>query len=80
MGVEKVGWLLELVNKFLASTAGIGTYLFIAGLTILFVIGFALSIAFLIKVIKEIPNMTVSQFIKTLIVLGIVFVIVGAFI
>ena len=80
MGVEKVGWLLELVNKFIASTTGIGTYLFIAGLAILFIIGFALSIAFLIKVIKEIPNMTVSQFLKTLIVLGIVFVIVGAFI
>jgi len=77
MGLEKLSAILSGLSNIAVNVSGIGVWLFIAGFIILAVIMFSLALIILVRVIKTLPNLTVSQFLKLMIVTAIVLMIAG---
>jgi len=77
MGLEKLSAILSGLSSITVNVSGIGVWLFIAGFIILAVIMFSLALIILVRAIKALPNLTVSQFLKLMIVTAIVLMIAG---
>lgn len=78
--ISKISEFIAKLGENLASMQGIGYWLFLAGFTILVVMATVLFIRILIVAIREIPNMTVKQFIKFMLALALILMITGLFI
>jgi len=74
-----IAFLERLVNAF-SSVSGVGFWLFIVGFVILLLIGVAFLARILVNLIRLIPNMTINQFLRFILVIGIVLIIVGLFV
>lgn len=77
MGLEKIGWLIDGLATALSGVKGLGPVFFAIGFIILMLIGVTFALAFLIRVIKELPNMTVGQFLKALIIMSFALMFLG---
>jgi len=77
MGLEKLSTILSGLSNIAVNVSGIGVWLFIAGFVILAVIMFSLALIILVRAIKTLPNLTVSQFLKLMIATAIVLMIAG---
>lgn len=77
MGLEKISWLIEGLATALSGVKGLGPLFFAIGFIVLIIIGVAFALAFLVRVIKELPNMTVGQFLKALIIMSFVLMLLG---
>ncbi|MEL9909241.1 MAG: hypothetical protein QXP97_04375 [Desulfurococcus sp.] len=80
MWLDKISSVLNGFFTVLSGINGVGVWLFLTGFTILMIIGLSIAITILIRAVKEIPNLTVSQFIKLTVVTAIVLMIIGIFI
>jgi len=78
--ISKISEFIARIGESLASMQGIGYWLFLAGFIILVVMATVLFIRILIVAIREIPNMTVKQFIKFMLALALILMITGLFI
>jgi hypothetical protein len=74
-----VAFLERLASAF-SNVSGIGFWLFLVGFTLIILIAVAFLVKILINLIKLIPNMTISQFLRFILAVGIVLVIAGLFI
>jgi hypothetical protein len=74
-----VAFLERLVSVF-SSVSGVGFWVFLVGFTLILLVVAALFIKLLITLVKLIPNMTVGQFLKLIVVMGIVLIVAGFFI
>ncbi|ADV65343.1 hypothetical protein [Desulfurococcus mucosus] len=77
MVVEKIGAAVNALVSALGKVSGVGTWLFLAGFVILLVIGFSMALTLLIRALKELPNLTVSQFLKLTVITAIALMIIG---
>jgi len=77
MGLEKLSAILSGLSNIAINVSGIGVWLFIAGFIILAVIMFSLALIILVRAIKTLPNLTVSQFLRLMIATAIVLMIAG---
>jgi len=77
MGLEKLSAILSGLSSIAVNVSGVGVWLFIAGFIILAVIMFSLALIILVRAIKTLPNLTVSQFLKLMIATAIVLMIAG---
>jgi len=77
MGLEKLSAILSGLSNIVINVSGIGVWLFIAGFIIPAVIMFSLALIILVRAIKTLPNLTVSQFLKLMIATAIVLMIAG---
>jgi len=77
MGLEKLSAILSGLSNIAINVSGIGIWLFIAGFVILAVIMLSLALVILVRAIKILPTLTVSQFLKLMIVTAIVLMIAG---
>lgn len=75
--LSKIGDFIGGVLNLMSSLSGIGFWLFAIGFILLILIALVIFGRILYLAIKAIPNMTVSQFIKFIIVLAIVLMIAG---
>lgn len=80
MWLDKISNVLNGFFTVLSGINGVGVWLFLTGFTILMIIGLSIAITILIRAVKEIPNLTVSQFIKLTVITAIVLMIIGIFI
>ncbi|AFL65977.1 hypothetical protein [Desulfurococcus amylolyticus] len=80
MWIDKISNVLNGFFTVLSGINGVGVWLFLTGFTILMIIGLSIAITVLIRAVKEIPNLTVSQFIKLTVITAIVLMIIGIFI
>lgn len=80
MWLDKISSVLKGFFTVLSGINGVGVWLFLTGFTILMIIGLSIAITILIRAVKEIPNLTVSQFIKLTVITAIVLMIIGIFI
>lgn len=71
-----IEFMTRLGNVFVRLN-GIGFWLFITGFTILMIIVIAIIVKLFINLVRLIPNLTISQFIKLLLVLAVVLMIMG---
>ena len=74
-----VAFLEKLAGVF-SSISGVGFWVFLVGFTLILLVVAALFIKLLITLVKLIPNMTVGQFLKFIVVMGVVLVVMGLFI
>lgn len=77
MGLEVFSKIIEgFVNVF-NGIQGIGSIFVITGLTILIIIGVGMGLHYFIKLIKQLPNLTVREFIKYTVLFATILIIVG---
>lgn len=82
MGSETLAKIGELMNglvNLLSGLSGIGFWLFVAGFILLIFLGLVVLGRLFYLVIRAIPNMTVNQFVKFVVVLAVVLMIAGIF-
>lgn len=77
MAVDKISPVIEALASAFSKVSGIGVWMFLAGFTILLVIGFSLALVVFIRALKELPNLTVSQFLKLTVALAVILMIAG---
>jgi hypothetical protein len=77
--IERISEFMAKLGESLAGIQGVGYWLFLAGFTILVLVVAVLFLRILIVAIREIPNMTVKQFIKFMLALSIVLMAVAIF-
>jgi len=77
MGLETLIQVGQAIANAFSNINGIGAALVIAGLAILLIIGLSFGIMLLIRVIKQLPNMTVWEFLKVVVVGAIAMIIIG---
>lgn len=75
--LSKIGEFVGGVFNLLSGLSGIGFWLFAIGFILLLLIVLVIFGRLVYMVIKAIPNMTVNQFFKFIIVLAIVLIIAG---
>ena len=74
-----VAFLEKLAGVF-SSISGVGFWVFLVGFTLILLVVAALFIKLLITLVKLIPNMTVGQFLKFIVIMGVILVVMGLFI
>jgi RsiW-degrading membrane proteinase PrsW (M82 family) len=79
-GSSAVIAFLEKLASVFSSVSGIGFWLFLVGFTLILLIAAAFLVRVLVNLIKLIPNMTTSQFLRFILAAGIILVVVGLFI
>ncbi|MEM4718227.1 MAG: hypothetical protein QXE81_05660 [Desulfurococcaceae archaeon] len=82
MGSETLAKIGEFMNgliRLLTGLSGIGFWLFVAGFILLIFLGLVVLGRLFYAVIRTIPNMTVGQFVKFIVVLAVVLIVVGIF-
>jgi len=77
MAVEDIHALGEVLGKALSGLTGIGTVFILIGLIMLAIIGFGLGIHYLIKLFKQIPNLTVWDLVKYTTLFAVILIILG---
>lgn len=70
-------FLNQLVGTIVSGTSGIGLWLFITGLALLAILVLAIVIKLLVNLVKILPNLTIGQFVKFVLVFGIILVVLG---
>ncbi|MCC6041713.1 MAG: hypothetical protein LM554_00990 [Desulfurococcaceae archaeon] len=75
--LARISQVLEPIIAALSRLKGAGYWLFIAGLAILGIVGLILLVKLIVVVIRIIPNLTVSQFVKLLIITAVILIIAG---
>lgn len=78
--LSRVQEMLLRIAEFFSRLSGIGYWLFLAGFTLLLILIGVLVIKVLVYALKIIPNLTIGQFIKLLLVIAVVLIVVGLFI
>ena len=77
MGLETLHMIGRAFSEAFASVSGLGAVLVLVGITILMIIGVSIGLYYLVKFIKEIPNMTVWEFVKYTVIFAVALIIVG---
>ncbi|MEM0099777.1 MAG: hypothetical protein QXS24_02405 [Desulfurococcaceae archaeon] len=77
--ISKVGEFMGKFIELLSGFSGIGFWLFVVGFTLLLILVTVIFIKFLVVVLKAIPNMTISQFVKFILALALALMIIGIF-
>jgi len=77
MAVEDIHVLGEMLSKAVSSLTGIGSVFILVGLIILAIIGFGLGIHYFIKMLKQIPNLTVWDLVKYTTLFAVILIIIG---
>ncbi len=77
MGVESLTNALSTIGSVLSGAQGIGTALVLAGILILLFMGIGFGLYLLVNIIKQLPKMTLGQFIKFLMLFAVVLIIAG---
>ena len=77
MGLEALIEAGKAISQAFSGVSGLGSAFVVAGLTILLVIGIGFGLYALIRLVKQIPRMTVWEFIKFTVLFAIALIIVG---
>ncbi len=77
MGLESLSNALSAIGSIFGGAQGIGTAFVIAGILILLGIGLGFAVWFLVNIIKQLPKMTPSEFLKFIVFLAVSLIIVG---
>lgn len=77
MGLETLYEIGRLFSEAFSSINGLGSILVLTGITILLIIGVSLGLHMLVKLLKQIPNMTIWEFIKFTVLFATALIIVG---
>ncbi len=79
MGLEALASTAKALSSIFSSAAlqGIGTALVLIGIGILLVIGVGFGIYVLVRLVRELPNMTISQFLKVVVLSAIALIVIG---
>ncbi|WP_440059851.1 hypothetical protein ACSU1N_01420 [Thermogladius sp. 4427co] len=77
MGLSVVSQVFSGVANALSGAGGAGAILFFIGLSIILVIALSLLVIGLVRLIKALPNMSVSGFLKLMIVTASVLIVLG---
>ncbi len=77
MGLESLINAINTIGSVLSGAKGIGTTLVLAGLIILLMLGIGFALWFVVNVIKQLPKMTLGQFLKFILVFAVVLIIAG---
>ncbi|GEM_PF-1136645 len=79
MGLEALSSAAKALSSIFsgATLQGIGTALVLVGIGILLVIGVGFGIYVLVRLIRELPNMTISQFLKVVVLSAIALIVIG---
>ncbi len=77
MGLETLYEIGRAFSEAFASVSGLGTILVLVGITILMIIGISVGLHMFIKLLKQIPNMTIWEFVKFTVLFAVALIIVG---
>lgn len=77
MGLETLFRIGEGITSLFNGIQGIGGVLVITGIAILLIIGVSMGLYYFAKFIKELPNLTVKDFIKYTVIFATALIIVG---
>ncbi len=79
MGLEALASAAKALSGIFggASLQGIGTALILIGIGILLVMGVGFGIYVLVRLVRELPNMTISQFLKVVVLSAIALIVIG---
>jgi len=77
MGLEALFEIGKAFGEAFGAFSGVGAVLVATGLVILLVIGVGLGINYLIKLLKQVPRMSVWEFIKFTVIFAIALIVVG---
>ncbi|MET1159968.1 MAG: hypothetical protein ABWW65_03315 [Thermoprotei archaeon] len=77
MGLETLQEIGSAIANALGGLKGIGAALVVAGLAILLIIGASIGIYLFIRLIKQIPNMTIWEFVKFTVIFAVALVVIG---
>ncbi len=79
MGLEALANAAKALSSIFSGTAlqGIGTALVLIGIGILLVMGVGFGIYVLVRLVRELPNMTISQFLKVVVLSAIALIVIG---
>ncbi len=75
--IAKVQEVLAKFMELLSGMSGIGIWLFIVGFVLIIILVAALVLKAIVALVRIIPNLTVGQFVKLIIVLALVLMIAG---
>ncbi|WP_157864665.1 hypothetical protein [Thermogladius calderae] len=77
MGLGVASQVFSGVANALSGAGGVGAVLFFVGLAIILVIALSLLVVGIVRLIKALPNMTVSGFLKLMVVTAAVLIVLG---
>ncbi len=79
MGLEALANAAKALSSIFSGAAlqGIGTALVLIGIGILLVMGVGFGIYVLVRLVRELPNMTISQFLKVVVLSAIALIVIG---
>ncbi|MEM4481833.1 MAG: hypothetical protein QXK88_05550 [Desulfurococcaceae archaeon] len=77
--ISKISQFLSGFSELLFKVNGIGFWLFVGGFVLLMILIGALALKVILSLVKAIPNLTIGQFIKLILVLSVVLIISGLF-
>ena len=79
MGLEALASAARALSSIFSGAAlqGIGTALVLIGIGILLVMGVGFGIYVLVRLVRELPNMTISQFLKVVVLSAIALIVIG---
>ena len=78
--LAKISEFMGQLGGLLSKMSGIGFWLFLAGFTLLAILGIIALSKLLVNLAKIIPNLTLGQFIKFIVAVALVLIVVGIFI
>lgn len=77
--LNKISEFMNGLGELFSRISGIGFWLFVIGFTLLIILVVAILVRILVSIVKIIPNLTIGQFIKLIVVLAVVLIIAGLF-
>lgn len=77
--LSKVSEFLSQLGVLLSKASGLGFWLFILGFALLALLAMVLVVKLIISLIRILPNLTVGQFVKFVLVLGALLMVLGLF-
>ncbi len=79
MGLEALANAAKALSSIFSGAAlqGIGTALVLIGIGILLILGVGFGIYVLVRLVRELPNMTISQFLKVIVLSAIALIVIG---
>lgn len=80
MTLSKISDFVSQLSALLSRVSGVGFWLFMLGIALLAILLFAIVIKLLIHLVKILPNLTIGQFIKFVLVLAVILIVVGLFV
>lgn len=77
MGLETLTRVGNSIGSLFSGVEGLGAALVLTGIAILLVIGVSVGLYYLVKLIREIPNLTVWELVKYTALFAVALIIVG---